>query len=371
MEENRYITLVIHTYDRAVTLKQVLESNGIDVRLQNVNLTQPTISSGVRVRISERDLPLALKITESADPLSPALYQMRLSGMSGNILVPVDFSEYSIIACNIGFSFAKTLGLHLVLLHAFETPYFKGVLPFSDHLNSDLREADIRLKLEKEANKKMKEFISSLKKKIAKNELPNIGFSSIVREGVPEVVIQDYVKNSPPSLIIMATREKNKKEQDLIGSVTAEVMDSCRVPVLSVPESIDSCNFSDAKNIIFFCNVDQQDLLAMDSFLRLFCDCQFNITLVPVNERAGNQLGNRAEVLLSYFKNQYPGIEFNCKSLPQKMFRKKIIQLINDDNVKLLVVPNKKKSIFSRLINPSIAHKMLFEKDIPILVLPV
>ena len=37
----------------------------------------------------------------------------------------------------------------------------------------------------------------------------------------------------------------------------------------------------------------------------------------------------------------------------------------------LIVVPNKKKNVFSRLFNPSLAHKILFAADIPMLVIPV
>ena len=371
MEDRNFITLVIHTYERALVLKQVLESNGIDVRLQNVNQTEPSISSGIRVKIDEKDLPLALKIIESGEAISPTLYKTRLSGMSGNILIPIDFSEYSLMACKIGFAFAKTLKLHPVLLHAFVTPYFKGVLPFSDNTSVELREIDIRFKMEREAIKNMDELSSMLKNKIAEGEYPNIGFSTIIREGVPEEVICDYAKNSPPTIIIMATREKNKKEKDLIGSVTAEVMDSCRVPVFSVPEGMNQSDVDEIKNVVFFCNVEQQDLLAMDTFIRLFKKQAFNITIIPVNDRAGQQLNDNLEKMVSYFAMHYPESKYSYRIVSKKTFRKQVFQMINDEQIKLLVIPNKEKHIFSRLLNPSIAHKILFERDIPMLVLPI
>ena len=61
----RLITVAIHTYDKAVALRSLLESEGIKVTLQNVNLEHPTVSSGIRVRILESDLPLALRIIEN------------------------------------------------------------------------------------------------------------------------------------------------------------------------------------------------------------------------------------------------------------------------------------------------------------------
>ncbi len=64
MKKDRLITLAIHTYPKALILKGVLESQGIAVVIQNVNLLKPVISPGVRVRINEKDLPHALEILE-------------------------------------------------------------------------------------------------------------------------------------------------------------------------------------------------------------------------------------------------------------------------------------------------------------------
>ena len=44
MKKDRLITLAIHTYPKALILKGVLESQGIAVVIQNVNLLKPVIS---------------------------------------------------------------------------------------------------------------------------------------------------------------------------------------------------------------------------------------------------------------------------------------------------------------------------------------
>lgn len=46
MKKDRLITLAIHTYPKALILKGVLESQGIAVVIQNVNLLKPVISPG-------------------------------------------------------------------------------------------------------------------------------------------------------------------------------------------------------------------------------------------------------------------------------------------------------------------------------------
>ena len=62
MSTDRLLTVAIHTYEKALELKSLLEHEGIAVVLHNVNLSEPSVSSGVRVRIKEADLPLALRI---------------------------------------------------------------------------------------------------------------------------------------------------------------------------------------------------------------------------------------------------------------------------------------------------------------------
>ena len=71
--EDKLVTLAIHTFEKAQMLKMILESEGIEVYIHNVNQIQPVISAGVRVRMKESDLPHALRIIEDSKWLeSPA-----------------------------------------------------------------------------------------------------------------------------------------------------------------------------------------------------------------------------------------------------------------------------------------------------------
>ena len=55
--EDKLVTLAILTYAKAQILKNVLENEGIETYIHNVNQIQPVVSSGVRVRIKESDFP--------------------------------------------------------------------------------------------------------------------------------------------------------------------------------------------------------------------------------------------------------------------------------------------------------------------------
>ena len=64
-DKDKLVTVAIHTYQKAQILKSILESEGIEAYIHNVNLLQPMVSAGVRVRINEVDLSRALDIIEN------------------------------------------------------------------------------------------------------------------------------------------------------------------------------------------------------------------------------------------------------------------------------------------------------------------
>ena len=98
---------------------------------------------------------------------------------------------------------------------------------------------------------------------------------------------------------------------------------------------------------------------------------KFNVNIVPVNDRVRNDALEKTSVLTNYFSSRYPELKFSATEFPLKSFREEFEQYVEERGISMLVVPNKKKSVFSRLFNPGIAHRILFEKDIPMLVLPV
>ena len=81
--EDKLVTLAILTYTKAQILKNVLENEDIEAYIHNVNQIQPVVSSGVRLRIKESDLPRALKITESSAWLSESIKKIKQNLNSG------------------------------------------------------------------------------------------------------------------------------------------------------------------------------------------------------------------------------------------------------------------------------------------------
>lgn len=367
MENDRLITIAIHTYEKAVILKSLLESEGIHVALHNVNLIQPVISSGVRVRIHEKDLPLALRIIENAEIITPPGRQSAGEPIA-TIVVPVDFSPHATEACKMAFRLADTLGASLELIHTFIDPYFSSGFQLTETVNYDITENTMRQQLEEDASRRMKNFCDSLREGIKGALLPAVKFSSEVMEGVPEEVITEYTRTTPRSLIVMGTRGAGKKEREVVGSVTAEVLDSCRVPVFTVPEHVD---FERLTNIAIYASLDQSDLLVLDTLHRLLPGRTLTVTFIALPSKKISDPGKPMQQLLQYGETQYPADSFRSRIISSDELLDESAVPPMENIYDMVVVPNRKKNIFARLFNPGIAHRLLFHADIPILAIPV
>lgn len=370
----RLITLAIHTYDRALAVRMLLEAEGIPVTLQNVNLEQPEVSSGVRVRIPEQDLPLALRIVENPEIFSGTIAHAFTPTSHRCVLVPIDFSEHSFNAAKVAVKLASARKADIVFLHSYIDPRLSGSVQLSDNLTYDVAETEATEHLVAAANGEMSKFSDKIRSLMKTGELPMVHFVTSVLEGVPEDTIIRFAKMHAPYLVVMGTRTAERKEREMIGSVTAEVLDESRFSVLTVPENIDPIRHNSPRNILFFSNLDQEDIIAMDTLYRYFTNAHATVTIVhiPVRTRFSDKAAGKSALALSeYCRKTFSHFSFESVPIRPKSALQELENLQSEHKYDLLVVPNRRKNAFARLFNPGLAHKILFQADIPMLVIPV
>jgi nucleotide-binding universal stress UspA family protein len=369
MEDN-LVTVAIHTYEKAQILKSVLELNGIESYIHNVNQILPVVSAGVRVRIKESDLPKALSVIEdmnNAEIIKEALNEKN-EKKNHPILIPIDFSDYSIKACEFGFDLAHTLNAEAILLHAYFAPSF-GAFPVGDVISYDMRQEEetIKFVIDK-VNKDMEKLTREIKEKIANGAFPDVKFKHVLREGIPEEEIIRYSKKHKPSIIIMGTRGKNQKDMDLIGSVTAEIIERSRVPVLAIPEDSTMANFKHLRNIAFATNFGDKDLIAFERLMQLMKPFRFKMHFIHSEQKEDAWTEIKLKGIKEYFSKFYPGQEIEYHILPGNDILTVFDDFIHKNKIDIFSLTTHKRNIFTRLFNPSIARKMVFHADTPMLV---
>ena len=323
--EDKLVTLAILTYTKAQILKNVLENEGIETYIHNVNQIQPVVSSGVRLRIKESDLPRALKITESSTWLSESIVGEKTpksDSKSNKILIPVDFSSYSMKACEFGFNLAKTENSEVILLHVYFTPIYASSLPYGDVFNYQIGDEESVKTIIQQVHSDLNILSDKIKEKVASGEFPDIKYSCILREGIPEEEILRYAKE-----------------------------------------------FNEVKRIAFLTNFDQRDLIAFEAFFNTWKSFHFSVSLIHLAESKDTWNEIKLAGIKDYFQKQYPGLEIHYDVVMNDNLLKGLDQYIKDNQIDIITLTSYKRNIFARLFNPSIARKMIFHSDTPLLVI--
>ena len=167
----------------------------------------------------------------------------------------------------------------------------------------------------------------------------------------------------------MGTRGKNQKDIDLIGSVTAEVIERSRVAVLAIPENIPFKQFKDVKRIAFITNFDQRDLIAFDSLINSMKVFHFSVSLIHLSDVKDTWDEIKLGGIREYFHKQYPQLDIHYNVVQNDDFLNSLDAYIKTNQIDIITLTSYKRNIFSRLFNPGIARKMIFHSDTPILVI--
>ncbi len=368
---HKLVTVAIHTYQKAQILKSILESEGIEAYIHNVNQLQPMVSAGVRVRISEVDLPRALDIIENVNfDAVEEVEEVSKKEKKREILVPVDFSEFTLKTCEFAFELANDIDCTIKLMHVYFSSYYPASIPFGDTFAVQPKADGMYKDIYEDVERQMKELISKLNVKIADGTIPNIHYSYTLREGLPEEEIVDYSKKIRPYAIVMGTRGSNKKDQDLIGSVTAEVIEACRTPVFAIPENFHIHSISKMKNIVFLTNFQEREFLALAILMEFIKNYPIKVSFVHVAKKEDRWNEIKLTGLRNYFEEHYPNIETDYTVVDgNEGILEALEKFVNENTIDMISLSSSPRNIFARMFNPGIARRMLFHTNTPTLVL--
>ena len=185
-----------------------------------------------------------------------------------NIIIPVDFSAYSISAARTGAFLAKCTGAHLHLLHVADVPKDWKKQPLSVRKKNPILEGRLR-----EADAKLL--------KLSKNAVfEGIRVFTDVTGEIPYEQISAFAKTLPKSLIVMGAHGVGDAGGLFIGSTTQRVLRTAPCPVLSVkknyrPKAI--------RKIVFASDFENRMTAQLNTVKDLAADLKASVDLLFVN----------------------------------------------------------------------------------------
>lgn len=364
--EDTLVTVAIHTYEKAQVLRSLLEAHDIEVYMQDVNPLIPAMSLGIRVKIRQSDLNRALPLIENMKNTET------MQGMikeKASLLLPVDFSDYSIKLCKFGFKMANALNLNAILFHTYTVN--KTMIGTLGEVYTNKKDGESKRVVEQNAHNNLKLLSETLETIMEENKIPRIQYRCVLREGIPEEQIIEYSQIVKPYAIIMGTRGCSQNDLNMIGSVTAEVMERSNYPVFTVPEC-SPVSLENVRNIACSTNFEDGDLAIYNKMFEVLNSQKENRDLTLHFIHYDSEDDNWAEIKLlglkDYFKEKFPLLKFDSHILTGNDLLSAYDKFIRENNIDVVSLTTHKRNLLKRLFNPSVARKIVFHTNTPMMV---
>lgn len=373
--EEKLVTLAVHTNKKATILRDLLKRYKIDTVIEAIDGKELSdVTTGVRVRIKESDLPRALMIVESEGLFNyndEKTY--RVDDGHPRFLVPVDFSDYSLDACRVAFGLAAEFKAKVKILNVFYNPYYPMDLPLAEVFYGSDEEDKPSQNILERVQGQMKVLTAEIDKRIASGEFPSVNYSYSLREGTADEEIAEYCKSYKPSLLVMGTKGSDHNETNALGSVTANVIEMVNVPVLTIPRDSILKETTKLSHVAFFTNFSQRDLITFDLLVKFVSRGETlpQITLLHFNQTRKGQLMDDPKIqkVKEYINTHYQGMNIDYKLIDAEDMFESTGRYLEEEKIDLIAVNTTRRNVFVRIFVPSVSRKLLARIKAPMLVL--
>lgn len=361
---DKLVTLASLPYSQAEILRSLLESKGIECLFENIDFLQNALDTGIRIRIKEEDARLAFPILERM------LGNMNVDRMKREnyVLIPIDFSDYSLKAALVGFDLAEKLGSKMVFYHSSPRPELLTI-PYSDVILYDSALFINYEMTEKITNEKFEKFLKDMRSQIDPMRWEKAKPEYIVKIGEANDDILSYIQLHPPRIVVMGIKGEDARPGDLIGTTTARVIFNTKVPVLAIPGQTPNDWLVNLKTVVYATNFETHDFIAMDRLIKLMKPLNCTVTCVHINQGHNGDLDEAMlEGMREALCEKYPGSAFECKLVHHQNLALAIDQFIQMNQINLLALTTHRRNIINRLFNPGISQNLVLHSKTPLLI---
>lgn len=291
-------------------------------------------------------------------------------GKIERILVPVDFSDYSLNACFFALHLSASQNAEIRLFHAFFNPMVDA-MTFPDAFTYQSNMAEVFHELEQNASREIKQFSKKIKRYAKLKKLDNIKIKTEVAPGQPGDAIENAIKSFKPGIIIIGTRGHGKRSVEVLGSVATRVIDGGGTPVLLVTRNA-LLNENEQIKVLYATNFDESDYNAIKSLINTLSGYSIKLECVHFSSgsdsKEDSHTSDKMSEIKNYFINNFKNIPMECHIIKNDNILEGLNNFVEVHDIDLISLTHKKRNLFYRLLNPSLAKKLLFKTNRPVFV---
>jgi len=369
---NKLITVAtLENSNQATMIKGWLDAEGIENYILDHGISvqdAAQLEKQVELQVFENDVSKALEIIGNLKTREKTAEELPDAEISIIIkmLVPVDFSPYSLNAACYAAHVAAQKGAEITLVNVYFNPVSN---PISyDHFYSfPANVAESISEIVENAGEMMREFKTKLHKYIVENELSVVKVKSELIGGIVEEAILDYADAGHFDLMIIGIRGKETME-NWFGSFIGAIINKATIPVLAVPGNA-LYKKTMYKRLMYATNFDKSDGKAIRQLVKIARPLETHISIIHIDDTPDNPFINYD---LAHFKEKYIGnigqVEMDFDLIVNKDRARGIENYIRDHQIDILSVTSHKRNIITSLFKPSLTKELLFLLNIPMLI---
>ena len=369
---NKLVTVAtLEHINQASMMKGWLDSEGIESYILDHGLSieaAAQMEGQIELQVCEIDVSKALEIIEQGNiakepKTKSSVVEIQLIN---KILVPVDFSSYSLNAACYAAHVAFQKGAELTLIHVYFNPITN---PISyDHFYSfPANVAETLGEIMENAGDMMKEFRTKHSNYMVEHELNDVQVKTEIIGGIAEEAILDFAESGHYDLMVVGIRGKESSDS-WFGSFMTEIINKSSIPVLAIPGNA-SYKESMFKKLMYATNFDKSDGMAIRKLIEIAMPLDTHISIVHIDETSDNPFVNYD---LAHFKDKYVAnvgnVEMDFDLIVNKNRVRGIEDFILNKEIDIIAVTSHKRNFITSLFKPSLTKELLFRLGIPMLI---
>lgn len=260
-----------------------------------------------------------------------------------NILVPVDFSNHSVIALSHAIELSKNLGENIVVLNTYQ----EGV------------DFSTKEELYKEAKEKMDNLMNEMS-----IHSGDVKITPMILHGVAVDKITQTAKNRNCDLIVMGSKGASGLKEVFLGSVAGGVISESEIPVLIIPNKSERVGFYKIVFALGQDKINKKDVTPLLRFMKAFSS---ELELVHFGNEEGNSLEESDRLAFLEGVENYRMNYAYGKS--DSDIENKIQKFAKEKDADLICMIRRNRTFWQRLFGKSATMKQAYHSGIPLLIL--
>lgn len=363
-----FITLAIQTRSRAERIFQSINEKGIECRLEKSEFLDSGSEEQLKIRVKLDDLEKALAVTKEIDKKFGAeVIDVPIEDISiKKILIPVIFKDYSLNGAYYTLQIADKLGATIHLIHTYFNPFNNPVTYTEDLSTSGYFDTNVQ-NIEKETSQKMKNLTEDLKAECKDHGYGNLSIEYTLTGGNLLQQLKSKIIEDSPDLLVLGTRGKDKKSDDLMGTFSSKVIKELNVPVLTIPEGAEVLSW-DPVNILYITKFDNTDFTALHRLISLMAPFNPKVHVAHIEDEEDSGIKREISKIKDYFSSNYENVKIEIERIHGKEKISSLQETITKNNIDLISINIHKTRFFNKLFSKRLDERILFHTNIPVMV---